>query len=39
LRIGVLTGTGSRESLAADGDYCFDDITGLEALLPNRAFV
>lgn len=37
LRIAVLTGTGSRESLGADADYCFDDITGLEALLPERA--
>ena len=36
LRIAVLTGTGSRESLAADSHYCFDDITGIEALLPDR---
>ncbi|WP_296101165.1 HAD family hydrolase [uncultured Agrobacterium sp.] len=39
LRVGVLTGTGSRESLSADCDYCFDDITGIEALLPERASV
>lgn len=37
LRVAVLTGTGSRESLGADAHYCFDDITGLEALLPERA--
>jgi phosphoglycolate phosphatase len=34
LRVGVLTGTGSRQSLSADCDYCFDDITALESLLP-----
>jgi len=34
LKIGVLTGTGSRESLGRAADYCLDDITGLEALLP-----
>ncbi|WP_454848357.1 HAD family hydrolase [Rhizobium binxianense] len=34
LAIAVLTGTGSRESLAA-ADYCFDDITGIEAILPH----
>ncbi|KXG84584.1 haloacid dehalogenase [Agrobacterium bohemicum] len=37
LRVAVLTGTGSKESLAADSDYCFDDITGLEDLLPLKA--
>lgn len=37
LGIAVLTGTGTRQSLAADCDYCFDDITGLESLLPPRA--
>jgi phosphoglycolate phosphatase len=36
LRIAVLTGTGSRESLSADSHYCFDDITGIETLLPDR---
>lgn len=36
LRIAVLTGTGSRESLGADAHYCFDDITALETLLPER---
>lgn len=35
LTIGVLTGTGSPESLAAAADYCLDDITGLEPLLPD----
>ncbi|WP_320200836.1 HAD family hydrolase [Agrobacterium sp. rho-13.3] len=39
LRVAVLTGTGSKDSLAADSDYCFDDITGLENLLPDRATV
>ncbi|WHA40714.1 HAD family hydrolase [Agrobacterium larrymoorei] len=39
LRIAVLTGTGSRESLSTDSDYCFDDITGIETLLPQRATV
>ena len=39
LRVAVLTGTGSKDSLAADSDYCFDDITGLESLLPDRATV
>lgn len=34
LCIAVLTGTGSRDSLAADCDYCLDDITDLETLLP-----
>jgi phosphoglycolate phosphatase len=34
LTIGVLTGTGSRESLAAASDYCLNDITELESLLP-----
>jgi phosphoglycolate phosphatase len=34
LTIAVLTGTGSRESLAAASDYCLDDITALEDLLP-----
>jgi phosphoglycolate phosphatase len=39
LRVAVLTGTGSKDSLAADSDYCFDDITGLESLLPDRATI
>lgn len=39
LRVAVLTGTGSRESLSADSDYCFEDITALEAILPERASV
>ena len=39
LCIAVLTGTGSRESLAADCDYCLDDITGLETLLPQQVTV
>jgi phosphoglycolate phosphatase len=34
LTIAVLTGTGSRESLA-EADYCLDDITGIEAILPH----
>jgi phosphoglycolate phosphatase len=33
LSIAVLTGTGSRESLAEASDYCLDDITALESLL------
>jgi phosphoglycolate phosphatase len=33
LKIAVLTGTGSRESLAAASDYCLNDITELESLL------
>jgi phosphoglycolate phosphatase len=37
LRIGVLTGTGSRESLAAAAHYCLDDITQLEIVLPKPA--
>jgi phosphoglycolate phosphatase len=36
LKIAVLTGTGSRESLAAASDHCLNDITELEALLPDR---
>ncbi len=35
LKVGVLTGTGSRESLAAASDYCLNDITELESLLPS----
>lgn len=33
LKVAVLTGTGSRESLAAASDYCLNDITELEDLL------
>ena len=33
LTVGVLTGTGSRESLTAASDYCLNDITELESLL------
>ena len=35
LKVAVLTGTGSPESLAAASDYCLNDITELEALLPD----
>jgi phosphoglycolate phosphatase len=34
LTVAVLTGTGSRETLRAASDYCLDDITALESLLP-----
>lgn len=34
LTVAVLTGTGSRESLAAASDYCLNDITELMALMP-----
>jgi phosphoglycolate phosphatase len=34
LKIGVLTGTGSRQTLTPASDYCLDDITALEGLLP-----
>ena len=34
--VAVLTGTGSRETLAAASDYCLNDITELEGLLPDR---
>jgi len=34
LKVAVLTGTGSRESLSAASDYCLNDITELEPLLP-----
>ncbi len=33
--IAVLTGTGSRDSLAAAADHVLDDITALETLLPD----
>lgn len=35
LRIAVLTGTGSRDSLAAAAHHVLDDITGIETLLPD----
>jgi phosphoglycolate phosphatase len=35
LKVAVLTGTGSRESLAAACDYCLNDITELEDILPS----
>lgn len=34
LKVAVLTGTGSRATLAATADHVLDDITGLETLLP-----
>lgn len=34
LRIAVLTGTGSRDTLSQRADYCLDDITALETMLP-----
>ncbi|WP_117190830.1 HAD family hydrolase [Rhizobium terrae] len=36
LKIAVLTGTGSRETLSAAADICLDDITGLKSLLPEK---
>jgi phosphoglycolate phosphatase len=33
--VAVLTGTGSRDTLAAASDYCLNDITELEGLLPD----
>jgi phosphoglycolate phosphatase len=33
LTVGVLTGTGSRETLTGASDYCLNDITELEGLL------
>lgn len=38
LTVAVLTGTGSRESLAAASDHCLNDITELEGLLPDLQF-
>ena len=37
MKVAVLTGTGSRETLAAAADLCLDDITLLEDLLPQKA--
>ena len=34
LKVGVLTGTGSRESLTAASDHCLNDITELNSVLP-----
>ncbi len=36
-RIGVLTGTGTRETLSSHCDICLDSIAHLEELLPNAA--
>jgi phosphoglycolate phosphatase len=36
LKVAVLTGTGSRETLAAAADICLEDITVLESLLPQK---
>jgi len=36
LKVAVLTGTGSRETLSAAADICLDDITMLEGLLPEK---
>jgi phosphoglycolate phosphatase len=33
VKVAVLTGTGSRETLSASADLCLDDITALEAFL------
>jgi phosphoglycolate phosphatase len=38
MKVAVLTGTGSRETLEAASDLCLEDITVLEALLPEKAF-
>lgn len=37
LRVGVLTGTGSRASLSADAHYCLESIRALEDILPEQA--
>jgi len=37
LKVAVLTGTGSRETLSAAADICLDDITALERLVPEKA--
>ncbi|MEN3147142.1 HAD family hydrolase [Neorhizobium sp. IRAMC:178] len=36
LKVAVLTGTGSRETLSASADICLDDITALMDLLPEK---
>jgi phosphoglycolate phosphatase len=36
IKVAVLTGTGSRQTLQEAADLCLDDITALEALLPRR---
>lgn len=37
LKVGVLTGTGTPETLSASADICLDDITVLESVLPLKA--
>jgi phosphoglycolate phosphatase len=37
LKVAVLSGTGSRQSLAAAADICLDDITVIEGLLGQKA--
>lgn len=37
LRVGVLTGTGSENSLRGDAHYCLESILALEPILPERA--
>ncbi|AXV17200.1 haloacid dehalogenase [Neorhizobium sp. SOG26] len=39
LKVAVLTGTGSRETLSAASDICLDDITGLLSLFPQKLAV
>lgn len=39
LRVGVLTGTGSKASLNADAHYCLESITELEPILPQVAAI
>ncbi len=39
LKVAVLTGTGSRETLSAASDVCLDDITGLLSLFPQKLAV
>jgi phosphoglycolate phosphatase len=36
LKVAVLTGTGSRETLSASADICLADITALTDLLPEK---
>jgi phosphoglycolate phosphatase len=36
LKVAVLTGTGSRETLSAASDICLDDVTELLSVLPTR---
>lgn len=37
LKVGVLSGTGSRETLSQNADVCLEDISTLEALLEGKA--